>query len=189
MKHNIQYYLIFFVLLLGMAKPSSIYSAEKLTEQTAQLQSVHNTYVKNDKDTRIKKLSSILSRYNSPMNTSADTFIEIADKYNLDWKLVAAISGVESGFGNHIPYGSYNAWGWGIFTGESSGITFNNWDEGIEEVSRGIKTGYIDRGAITLDQIGNIYAASPTWSTKVRHFMNQINNSSIHQPQFIELTI
>src|SRR4051812_48196694 len=59
-------------------------------------------------DNRAKALKAFLEKSNSPLADSAETFVASADKYNLDWKLVAAISGLESGFGKAIPPGSYN---------------------------------------------------------------------------------
>ena len=109
--------------------------------------------------------------------------------YGLDWKLVAAISGVESGFGKVLPSGSHNAWGWGIPTGSSGGIKFASWEEGIATVSHGLKTKYVNRGAHTIDQIGSIYAASPAWPGKVRFFMNKIHAYVPDAPDLIEFTI
>ena len=57
-------------------------------------------------DTRVKVLTSYLKQYDSPLVPYAADFVETADKYNLDWRLVAAISGVESTFGKQIPYNS-----------------------------------------------------------------------------------
>src|ERR1035437_123786 len=47
-------------------------------------------------DSRVKILTSFLKQYNSPLTPYASDFVQMADRYNLDWKLVAAISGVES---------------------------------------------------------------------------------------------
>ena len=63
-------------------------------------------------DSRVKILEEFLGQYNSPLVPFATDFVEIADKYNLDWKLVIAISGVESTFGREVPYQSFNGWGW-----------------------------------------------------------------------------
>src|SRR6185436_17585531 len=64
-------------------------------------------------DAREKVLKEYLASKNSPLDKNAKDFIEAADKYHLDWKLVPAISGVESSFGKAIPNDSYNGWGWG----------------------------------------------------------------------------
>ncbi|MDO8618380.1 MAG: hypothetical protein Q7R49_00380, partial [Candidatus Daviesbacteria bacterium] len=65
-------------------------------------------------DDKAEILSSYLSKHNSPLQYHSQDFIDAAKQYNLDWKLVPAIAGVESTFGKHIP-GGYNGWGWGVY--------------------------------------------------------------------------
>ncbi len=125
-------------------------------------------------DTRVEILKEFLEQYNSPLTPFASDFVEIADKYELDWKLVVAISGVESTFGKQIPYDSFNGWGWGIYG--NNVIRFSSWTEGIEAVSEGIRTKYIDKwGATDVYGIGRFYAASPTWAQRVEYFMRKID--------------
>lgn len=125
-------------------------------------------------DNRGKILKAYLTSHNSPLTSSSDTFVKTADKYNLDWKLVAAISGVESTFGQQIPHNSYNAWGWGIYGDHR--IYFGSWDEGIETISKGLRENYIDKwGADDVYEIGRSYAASPTWAQRVTYFMEKID--------------
>ena len=125
-------------------------------------------------DERPEILKAYLTAKGSPMADDADFFVSEADRLNLDWKLVVAIAGVESTFGQQIPKGSFNAWGWGVFTGASDGVHFQNWQDGITEVSQGLRYRYMDKGAKTVDEIGDIYAASPAWSFKVKWFVNDI---------------
>src|SRR4030067_2508032 len=66
-------------------------------------------------DNRVKILRKFLEERNSPLADYSEDFVRDADKYNLDWMLVAAISGLESSYGLAIPPGSYNGWGWGIY--------------------------------------------------------------------------
>ncbi len=140
-------------------------------------------------DKRVAHLEAFLRSYNSPLADHAVTFIREADKHNMDWRFVAAISGVESTFGKHIPSGSYNAWGWGIPTGAQSGIGFRNWDEGIATVTKGLKKNYINKGASTFAQIGDIYAASPVWASHVEYFMDKIINFIPAEKNQLEVTI
>jgi hypothetical protein len=124
-------------------------------------------------DSRVRILREYLEKYNSPLVPYAGTFVEKADKYNLDWKLVAAISGVESTFGREIPYESFNGWGWGIY-GDNM-IRFSSWTQGIETISEGLRNKYINKwGAKDVYEIGKFYAASPTWAQRVEYFMNEI---------------
>lgn len=140
-------------------------------------------------DTRTEQLRSFLASFESPLADSADHFISEADRLDLDWRLVAAIAGVESTFGRHIPHNSYNGWGWGVFTGQQDGIHFKNWDDGITQVSEGLRYNYINKGAVTLDQIGRRYAASPAWSWKVRFFLNKIEAFVPTRPDQLDITI
>src|SRR5260221_14778634 len=63
---------------------------------------VNSTPVLNQ-DNRTEILQAYLEQYNSPLADHAQTFIQEADANNLDWRMVAAIAGVESGFGEAIP--------------------------------------------------------------------------------------
>ena len=126
-------------------------------------------------DTRVERLRAFLASYDSPLADDAETFVAEADKNNLDWKLVAAIAGVESTFGKQIPAGSYNGWGWGVFTGAADGVHFKNWADGIAQVSHGLRKNYIDRGAKDIYDMGWIYAANGnSWAGHVRYFVDKL---------------
>lgn len=141
-------------------------------------------------DDRASRLRAYLETYNSPLTDQADAFVAEADKNNLDWKLVAAIAGVESTFGKQIPSGSYNAWGWGIPTGAQSGIGFANWEEGIATVSEGLAKNYFGRGAKTLYDVGWIYAANGnSWGNHVTFFLTQIAQFAPTTPDQLPVSI
>jgi len=158
------------------SNPEADASARILTETKAE-------------DMRIYMLSMYLSQKNSPLANKAGFFVIEADRLDLDWRLVAAISGVESTFGKHIPQHSYNAWGWGIPTGASHGIGFSSWEEGITTVSEGLKYRYIDRGAVSIEAIGRVYAASPAWSAKVRWMISDIDAFVARSTKALAMTI
>lgn len=159
------------VLLTGL--PTQVHAAT-LEAGTAASMTVDERIVAKT-DTRVTKLTSYLEARNSPLTPYAGFFISEADRLGLDWKLVVAISGVESTFGRFIPANSFNGWGWGIFTGKQDGIHFSSWADGITTVSEGLRYNYVNKGAVSVEQMGRIYAASPTWASKVRFFMNQID--------------
>ena len=82
-------------------------------------------------DNRANQLQSFLTARKSPLAPHSARIVDIADKYGLDWKLLVAISGVESGFGRVMPLNSFNAYGW------SNGLTrFESWENSIEHVSQ-----------------------------------------------------
>src|ERR1035437_8702055 len=145
---------------------------------TIQLPTVEKTGV----DLRAKILTSYLKQYDSPLAPYATDFVAMADKYNLDWRLVAAISGVESTFGKAIPNDSYNAWGWGVY-GDNV-INFKSWDDGIDTVSQGLRERYMNAwGGKDIYQIGAVYASSPVWASHVELYLNRIQAFALSNPQ------
>lgn len=123
-------------------------------------------------DKKAVVLASYLSQFNSPLQYHSQDFIDAANSYNLDWKLVPAIAGVESTFGKQIP-GGYNGWGWGVYGTQA--IFFNSWREAIFTVSKGLRENYLDKGLTDPYSINRIYAASPAWGSKVSYFMQDLD--------------
>lgn len=165
-----KFYVLIFLSVLFLLSYSKVYGKELSAGSSAVLSKSAALAVT---DSRVRILREFLEKYNSPLAPYAATFVETADKYNLDWKLVAAISGVESTFGREIPSESFNGWGWGIF-GDNM-IRFSSWNEGIETISEGLRNKYINTwGAKNVYEIGRFYAASPTWAQRVEYFMNSI---------------
>ena len=127
-------------------------------------------------DERAKILSKYLASYNSPMQHNAQDFIDAADKYDLDWKMLPAIAGVESTFGKHIP-GGYNAYGWAIYN-RNSRFGFKSWRDGMFIVAKGLREGYLNKGLTNPYSINKIYATSPHWGRNVTFFMNDLEKYS-----------
>ena len=120
-------------------------------------------------DMREVILRQYLESHNSQLAAYSAVFIKYADEYNIDWRLVPAITGVESTFGKRIPYNSYNVYGWA--NGE---YIFSSWDESIKIVTKALSEKYIARGANTTAEIGRIYAPpSSTWAKNVDFFKNK----------------
>ncbi len=125
-----------------------------------------------ERDERVEKLRAYFAKHKSPLEPYAYDFVYYADTYNLDWKLVAAISGVESTFGKHIPKNSFNAYGWA-----NGDYRFNSWEDSIEHVSKTLRMKYYDRGLDTVPKIARVYAPpSTTWGGNVTFFMTQIDD-------------
>lgn len=125
------------------------------------------------KDREAKILTAYFSKFDSPLENYAQDFIDASKTYNLDWKLVPAIAGVESTFGKHIP-GGFNAWGWGVYGTQA--IYFNSWRDGIFTVSKGLRENYLNKGLTDPFAINRVYAASPTWESKVSYFLKDIED-------------
>ncbi|PIU33024.1 hypothetical protein COY29_00145 [Candidatus Woesebacteria bacterium CG_4_10_14_0_2_um_filter_39_14] len=129
-------------------------------------------------DNRLEKLTAFLEKYDSPLVPYAETFVFMADKYQIDWKLLPAITGVESTFGKQIPFNSYNAYGW-----NNGNYRFQSWEDSIEIVSKALKEKYYNRGLDNPYKIGRVYAPpSPFWGNRVNNFMKMIEPISINSP-------
>jgi len=180
MKFMIKKIFITLILLLTLTQfIGRAYAVPISSASSAQIQVPQNVLIESP---RVKILKSFLEKYSSPLAPFAESFIKNADKYNLDWKFVAAISGLESTFGKQIPYSSYNGWGWGVY-GDNV-IRFSSWDEGIETVSKGLRENYINKwGARDVYEIGRLYASSPTWAVRVDYIMDKIGEFSLSDPK------
>lgn len=162
--------IVILTLMAGLIVPQT--AEAKISASSAALTMSPELALKAD-DNRAKILRAYLEKRNSPLADHAETFVEEADKNGLDWKFVAAISGLESSFGLHIPYESYNGWGYGVYG--TNVRRFESWDDGIAVVSNALREDYMEKwGATTVPEIGRIYAASPTWAQRVQYFMNDI---------------
>lgn len=132
-------------------------------------------------DPRVLAMNKFLTDYHSPMAQYARVFVTEADKYGLDWRLVASISGVESAFGNIIPDGnSNNGWGWrGINKNADGWSIFATWPDGIKEITRGLAQGY--GTSLTPFQIEPAYCppcaegTTHAWANGVNRFMKELD--------------
>lgn len=127
-------------------------------------------------DARVMLLHKFLELNTSELAPHARFLVETADKYRLDWKLLPAIAQKESGLCNVIPEGSHNCWGWGIHS--KGTLMFDNYEEAIDTVAKGLKEKYIDLGYTTPEKIMTKYAHpdSTTWADGVTMYMDQIRN-------------
>lgn len=138
-----------------------------VAESSAKLKSSESIEEVDSRETTLRKF---LESHNSPLAPYAKHFIQMADVYNIDWRFVPAVAGVESTFGKRIPKNSYNAYGW-----VNGAYRFGSWENSIEVVSKTIREKYINKGATSLDSIARRYAPpSKTWAWKVRYFMTKI---------------
>jgi len=151
----------------------SIYSSKPLTLQTATT-SIYS------KDSRAQKINSVYKKYNCPLEGMGDVLVYEADKNNIPWWLVAAVSFQESGCGKVTPKvggkESYNAWGWGVY-GDVV-VTFENWVRGIERVSKYFSDKFYSKGVEDLCIIMNTYTppSNGSWCNGVKYFGDMIQN-------------
>lgn len=129
-----------------------------------------------DHDVRPLAMRAVLDKYNSPMIGHEVELIAIAEKYGLDWTILAAIAGTESSFGRRMPEGCLNPYGWGIYG--SNRLCFKSFPEAAEAVAKGLSTRY---NTSSLETIGRTYNKVSTdgWISHTKFFMNKIKNASI----------
>ena len=129
-------------------------------------------YVKTDPnfEEKVENVKKYMEGRGTPLADQARYIVIMANKFEIDYRIVAAISVIESSGGIHL-YRPYNAWGWG----GSKGFTFENWEHSIYVVSRGLG-GYYARGENTPEKMAPRYNPhTPNeWSSKVRTVMNRI---------------
>lgn len=127
-------------------------------------------------DPRPAQMRVILTKYHSPMIGLEDILIETAQKYGLDWTLMAAIAGTESSFGIHMPGNCINPYGWGIY-GDNK-LCFKTFEESIEGVAAGLAKGY---NTSTIESIAHTYNTVSTagWLAHTKFFMNKIKTAEI----------
>ena len=100
--------------------------------------------------------------------------VEVADKYDIDYRLIPAIAMKESGAGTAIPESSYNAWGF-----ENGRTRFTSWETAIETVGKTLNKRYITKGMSTPDEIMPVYAppqmeTGGKWAKDINYFYTQM---------------
>jgi hypothetical protein len=131
-------------------------------------------------DNRIKTLQSFFNRYSSPLSSNAIDFIEASDLYDIDYRLLPAIAGVESTFGKFTPSCAfYNSFGWSSPNSSCNFYPFQSYKESIYTVARGISR---DRAYIKwqtskeISLLAKVYCPVSTdkWVSDVIYFMDKI---------------
>lgn len=166
--------LSFFIALLGEKEVS----AESIEVEKG---AVIKSAIESAQLNRTEILYKFFKKRNSPMAENSKKFVEVADKYGLDYRLLPAISCLESSCGIRMPYESYNAWGWGVYG--TNVIKFQNFDDGIEQVAKGLYEGYVLKGANTPEKIAPIYnpPTHESWLGKVKYYMAEIDKFAISE--------
>ena len=87
-----------------------------------------------EREEKVLKIKKYFNRYHLPLAQQASIFVEKAEKYGIDWRLVAAIGFIESTGGKFsCGEGTYNAFGWA-----SCKQTFSSYEESIDYISKNL---------------------------------------------------
>lgn len=128
-------------------------------------------------DARAQIVSNFLERYNSPLKPYdyyGAKIVAIADKHNIDFRLLPAIAMQESNLCKVIPPGSHNCLGFGIHSRGTLG--FDSYEANFERAARELKANYIDIGLTTPEQIQRKYTPSSngSWAASVNQWMTEM---------------
>ena len=100
------------------------------------------------------ELDAYLASKGSPMTGQGASFVASGGQWQVDPRLVVAIAGAESNFGQ-ITCAPFNAWGWGCPDGP---YKFESWADGFDTVMKGLRTNYLSEGRTSVALIHQKYA-------------------------------
>ena len=132
-----------------------------------------------ENDPRFIRLRSFFQRWECPAQYYAETFIEAADLYKLDWRLLPSISFVESTGGKEAP--NNNLFGW-----DAGRAQFPTPSAGIHEVGYRLSHSDLYRDK-SLDGLLITYNPNPDYVQLVKTVMRRIHPSlqvAAVSPQF-----
>jgi hypothetical protein len=125
-----------------------------------------------DTDTRCQALRNFFLRYQSPLSKMALVFVQTADAHKLDWRLLPAISMVETSGGKHGT--PNNVFGW------NSGRTrFKSIEAGILFVAGRFARSPIYAGKTATGIIHKYNPARKTYPPKVTRFMLEMSTAPV----------
>lgn len=128
-------------------------------------------------DARAKIIKDFFTGYISPLADLGQQFVDVADKYQLDYRLLPSIAMQESLGGKKVIKDSHNPFGYGIY--EDLVIRFNSWEEAIERVGRALREDYLNQGLKNPAQIMAKYtppalSKGGNWAKGVSSFMEEL---------------
>lgn len=129
------------------------------------------------KDARALIVENFFKKYKAPLAQHSDVFIEVADKYQLDYRLLPSIAMQESNGGKKVIQNSYNPFGFGIYGKKVT--RFENWEEAIERVGRALREDYLNEGLTTPETIMTKYTPPSVgiggvWAKGVSSFFSEL---------------
>ena len=166
--------LIAICLVTGFVKPLNTALAAEAVEIPIAQNDVFYT-INSQRIDRVKILSDFFKSFDGPLEPYSAAFVRIADKYELDYRLLPSIACLESSCGKFYIKSSNNPFGWGIYG--NTVTSFKTVEECIEAVAKGLSTNYVAKGYETVEEIAVIYNPSNSvkWAGNVRYFYNKIN--------------
>lgn len=132
-------------------------------------------------DYRVVALGKLFESYQCPLLPYVDDFIAAADKYNIDYRLLPAISIKESTCGKHYPINTNNPFGWHPIRtakGEISVLKFESLPIAIDFITGQLANNspYVNK---TIYQKLKTYCPTEGYPEGTIMYMNKIENKSL----------
>jgi hypothetical protein len=153
--------------LLLIALPAATHPEQHLTST-----------VSYKRDPRFERLKAYLSKRESPTVDLTADFIAAADRYSLDWRLLPAISVVESGAGKR--YKNNNIFGWA-----SCEVRFPTISYGIHYVASRLAESELYRDKTTEEKL-RLYNPYDFYPGRVRSVMRAIGPADLEVTSFLD---
>ncbi|KKR92668.1 MAG: hypothetical protein UU81_C0019G0002 [Microgenomates group bacterium GW2011_GWC1_41_8] len=153
----------------------TVIAQEPILSIPAVLGSYHSNIIA--RDARPEIVAQFLESYSCPLQPYeqyALSFVNTADKYNLDFRLLPAIAMQESNCCKKMPDGSNNCWGYGIYGDQT--VHFSSVEEGMDIVGQTLAKNYTTKGLMEPDEIMGKYTpqSKGSWAYGVLYFMNEM---------------
>lgn len=128
-------------------------------------------------DARVILVQNFLERHNSPLaeeDNFGQVLVDLADKYEVDFRLLPAISMQESNLCKVTPPGSYNCLGLGVH--ERGTWEFESYQANFEAAAKILKNNYINQGLTTPVEIMAKYTpkSNGSWAESVNQWMAEM---------------
>jgi len=121
---------------------------------------------------KVKKIENFFKDRDMPLFENAETFVEVAEKYDLPYNFLPAIATVESSGGKRDK--NNNPFGWG-----SAKIRFSHYDEAIEVVGQKLATHKFYRNKTISQKLLVYNQEDKNYRKKIYLVMNKIEKEKI----------
>ncbi len=133
-------------------------------------------------DARAEIIRQYLLKYESPLEPHSELIVELADKYNFDYRWMVAIAQQESSLCKRIPENSYNCWGWGIYPEPSNPAVlkvtrFDSFDDALRRIAPQFTRIFL-KGNHNKDPMEVMKTYTPpsdgSWANGINHFFGKL---------------
>jgi hypothetical protein len=118
-------------------------------------------------------LINFFDHYHGQKPYPISAYLTYASRYQIDYRLLPAISAIESQAGRHAC--GNNWWGWQSCKGNN----FSSVPEGIEFVSQKLGTGNHYRGKSTINKL-RAYNHNPSYAPEVERLIKEISDEQLN---------